>query len=335
VLPEFDVQFWRLPTHSYDLLNTEYAAVSWAWEPLWAEDPDESFAIVEHLLAVDVGLHRTLGPLVVSADAPIRAVWHGEVGIANPRLSVGTRGTSGLVASFVVPYDTLSSPISEPSYAVSGSIFTRLGFAPRLVLDVEAGADYRAASDFGSGAHASGNLKVGRYGLGVSAFYTLGKQSVAVCEARSFAHWDVSRIRIQPEVGVGLTDTPGTVRMRGVVTFSRLPAPPPAPEVQPLPQPEPALPAPEPVQVAVTPTEPPPPPPPPEPVMETWATIEVHPPCGVDVAAWTAPRALAARTMLSKQGVEEAHVQEELRACAPKPFIQVRLEKREAKPPVP
>lgn len=333
MLPDFDVQFWRLPAHS-DLLNTESVAAGWAWEPLWAEDPDESFPVVQHLLSLDLGARRTFGPLVLTADVPLRAVWSGEVGIANPRLSVATRGTSGLTASFIVPYDTLSSPISEPGLAVSTSIFTRLEFADAVTMDVEAGADYRKASDYGSGAHARGDLHVGRYGLGIVAFYTLGKQSALISESRLYAHWEKNWLHVQPELGVGLTDTPGTVRLRGVVTFSRLPPTPAAPSAPIEVAVTPAAPAPAPVpapepQPAPAP-EPEPPAPPAPPVMETWAVIEVHPPCGVDTSAWSAPRAAAARTMLLGKGLEDSHIETSIKDCEVKPFMQVKLDSRPA-----
>ena len=129
---------------------------------------------------------------------------------------------------------------------------------------------------------------------------------------------------------IGITDTPGTVRLRGVVTFSRLPPTPAAPAApvevavtppapDPAPEPEPA-PAPEPEAPA----------PPAPPVMETWAVIEVHPPCGVDTSAWSAPRAAAARTMLLGKGLEDSHIETSIKDCEVKPFMQVKLDSRPA-----
>lgn len=328
MLPDFDVQTWRLPTHSWDLPQSVQVAPGWAWEPLWAEDTDESFPIIEHLGSLDIGVYRRFGPIFLSADVPLRAVWDGEVGVANPRLSLSSAGSSGLAASILFPYDTLSTPISNPGWTVSGGIFTRLVFTDSVLLDVAGGADFRTESAYGSGVHASTELTVARYSAGARAAYLIGKESGAIVEALASGTWESSRLRFRPEVGVGLTDTPGTPKLRGVLTISTLPKPPPKTVDVPAPEPVPA-PAPEPekpVEPEVAPLPAPPPPPPPERV--DWAVIEVHPPCGVDPAAWTAPRAAAARSMLVRQGVDDAHVEESVLECAAKPFIQVRLEKR-------
>lgn len=321
MLPDFDVQTWRLPTHSWNLPQSVEVAPGWAWEPLWAKDPDENFPIIEHLGTLDIGAYRRFGPIVLSADVPLRAVWDGEVGIANPRLSVASSGASGMSASFLLPYDTLSTPISNPGWTFSGSIFTRLEFAPSIWADVSGGADYRSESAYGPGVHGQAELALHRYTAGVRSLYLIGEQGGAVAEALASVTVDTSRLRYRPEVGVGLTGTPGTPKLRAVLTISTLPKPvhavvEPVEVAQP-----PAPPAPEPI-----PEPPAPPAPPPEPVL--WATIEVHPPCDVDVQVWTKPRAAAARALLVNQGVADEHVEEEVRECSPKPFIQVRLDRR-------
>lgn len=332
MLPDFDVQTWRLPTHSWDLQQSVQLAPGWAWEPLWAEDPDESFPIIEHLGSLDLGAYRRFGPIFLSADVPLRAVWDGEVGIANPRLSLASAGSSGLAASVLFPYDTLSTPISNPGWSVSGTIFTRLAFSDTEWLDVSGGADFRTESAYGSGAHFSAELYVSRYSAGARGSYLIGKEGGAIVEALASGTWESSRLRFRPEVGVGLTSTPGTPKLRGVLTISTLPKPAPKPEVPPEPAAPPSPPAPEPVPVPEPEPQPQPQPeparPPPPRELVVWAVIEVHPPCGVDPAAWTAPRAAAARSMLVRQGVEEAHIEEDVLECVPKPFIQVRLDRR-------
>ena len=321
MLPDFDVQTWRLPTHSWDLNHSLLLASGWAWEPLWAEDPDESFPIIHHLGTLDFGAYRRLGPVYLSADVPLRAVWNGEVGIANPRVSVASAGASGMAASLLFPYDTLSTPVSNPGWTVSGSIFTRLDFSPTVKADVQGGLDYRTESAYGPGIHSDLALTAQNYSVGVRSLYLIGEEGGAIAEAVSSATWDRSRLRYRPEIGVGLTGTPGTPKLRVVLTISTLPKTVAAPVPPPAPVPEPPAPP-------LPPLPPPPPPPPPPTPTVLWAVIEVHPPCGVDPVAWTAPRAKAARTLLVQQGVEDAHVEEEVKECEAKPFIQVRLSKR-------
>jgi len=287
VLPDFDVTYWRAPS----CLNQELAEVrvGWEWEPLWAEDPDETLAVVPHLGTLDIGACKQIGLLLLGADVPMRGVWQGEVGVAQPRVSAGARlGSFSFAATGIAPWDTLETPLSNPSWGGAAD----LRFAPtlgRTWFEATLGAAYHNKSYWGTEAHGRAVFGFGRFGVGVQHQRSLTNDELRPADFFATGVRSGALLTSIVELGVGLNSSPGTPRLRASVSVRynkkqeappapvEPPAPPPQPEPAPTPPPPPA-PEPEPPAPEPPPTVTPPPVPAGPPVI-LRARLVVHPAC--------------------------------------------------------
>jgi hypothetical protein len=283
VLPDFDVAYWRAPS----CLNPELAEVraGWEWAPLWAEDADEDFPVVAHLGSLDVGGCKQFGPLLLGADVPLRVDWKSEVGLSQPRASAGVRfGSVAFAATATSPWDTLDSPLSDPSWSAAAD----LRYAPtfgRTWLEVTAGAGYRNESYWGTEAH--GRLVVGRgpFGLGVQHQRSLTTDDLYPLDFFATGVREWGRVASLFELGAGVNQSVGTPRLRASVAirYKKKPPEPPAPipvePPAPVPPPEPPGPPPPPPEPPPSPEPPPAPPAPAGPPVILVARLVVHPSC--------------------------------------------------------
>lgn len=326
MLPDFDVTYWRAPS----CLNQELAEVrvGWEWEPLWAEDPDETLAVVPHLLTLDVGGCKRFGPVLLGADVPLRGVWQGEVGLAQPRLSAGARfGPVSFAATGIAPWDTLETPLSDPSWGGSADI----RFAPtfgRAWLEATVGAAYRNKSYWGTEAHGRAVLGFGSFGLGVQHQRSLTNDSLRPADFFVTGVRNGARVTSILELGVGLNSSPGTPRLRAAVSvrYRKKPSPPPPPVEPPAPPPAPEPPPPPPPAPEPPPPEPSAPPPAPAgPPVILMARLVVHPSCTPLPDETAKVEALVERTKVRVQSLqlEEITFEREDAACSVKRAVDV------------
>ena len=311
MLPDFDVTYWRAPS----CLNQQLAEVrvGWEWEPLWAEDPDETLAVVPHLGTLDIGACKQFGILLLGADIPMRGVWQGEVGLAQPRLSAGARlGSFSFAATGIAPWDTLETPLSNPSWGGAAD----LRFAPtfgRTWGEATLGAGYHNKSYWGTEAHARAVLGFGPFGVGVQHQRSLTNDELRPADFFATGVRSGERVTSSVELGIGLNSSPGTPRLRAAVSVRYnkkqhvLPAPvePPAPPPPPEPLPQPTPPAPEPPAPEPPPPEPPTPPPAPAgPPVILIARLLVHPSCTPQPDEAARVEALVDRTKVRVQALQ-------------------------------
>lgn len=349
MLPDIDLNTWRLPSHvegSSPQIPTVQVALGWEWKPLWVSLDGQHYPIVDHLMHAQLGLARTFGPVYLQAQLPTSGVWNGEVGLAAPRALVGVHSKRfdwNVGAS--APLDTLDSPLSEPYWTAFTSAGVRQPVLGPVSVFAVAGGTYRPANDFGHELHARAGLHVGAVSAAASVRQGTGFFSSPRAEGWIYARIPFGPgIIVQPLVGVGLTQSPGTPAVRAGLLITRTPLP----VVKEVPKlvveaPPPPAAAP-PTTPPSGPVEPPPPPPPPPlaapvekaPPMEMWAVVEVHPPCGrADAKMWSESRLEPLKVVLEQQGIRREHVEVVVGDCSAKPNIRVKPEKRQAKTSAP
>lgn len=284
MLPDFDVTYWRSPA----CLSQELAEVrlGWEWSPLRAEDPDETFELVPHLVTLDLGGCKTYGHLLLGAQVPMRGVWQGEVGFGQPRLSAGARfGQLAVIGTGIAPWDTLETPLSDPSWGGSAD----LRFAPtfgRTWSEATLGASYHNKSYWGTEVHGTAVFGFGPFGLGVHHRRSLTNDELRPADLFATVVRSGERVTAAAELGVGLNSSPGTPRLRASVSvrYNEKRPPPPVQVAPPAPAPPPAAPLPPepPAPAAPEPLAPQPlapPPPPAGPPVILIARLVVHPSC--------------------------------------------------------
>jgi hypothetical protein len=264
--PETDVQTYRLPLGETWIYQHEQppAGVSsrfglgWARDPFYAQVDGVDQPVVHDLFNLDAALTARWASWAATADASVRAVWEGPVGLSSPRLGVAWTSPHWTVVShWTLPVSTFDALLAAPT-----SVFDATASVGTSRVRASLGGTYRTPlNDLWQP-----TLRASA-GVGLTEHWTV--------ETR-FEGWPLrSEVGTQYRVmagawstalssSVGLTDTPGTPRFRVNLTgsWAKRPLPVAPLETPVLPELPPPPTAPAPLANA-EPVEPPPVEPPP------------------------------------------------------------------------
>ena len=216
------------------------AVGGYAWAPLVYRSTAGDEFVVEHLSHTDFRYQKRFGKpslgLVLGGDAPLEYIHGSTPYLASPRLSVGLSSKTNLIGTSVRV--GVLPPMGDSSLGIDSD--ATLGvFRPKW--GVAASAGLNLLSDT-----LTPNLKAGVYlGNERSRFTAEWARSLGdytPSEVLVGGQFRRGRLVVQPAVGVGINNQPGTPRLRGLLSFSVQPPPrpkyvepvavmPPAPQV--------------------------------------------------------------------------------------------------------
>ena len=205
---------------------TSYRSVAgYAWAPLVYRSSQGDEFVVEHLAHKEFRYQKRFGRpslgFVVGGDAPLEYVHGSTPTLVSPRLSIGLSSQTNLVGTSlrvgVLP------PMDE-SWGIDGDATVGL-FRPKWGIAASAGGVVLPDN-------LTPRVKAGAYLGNERSRFTaewvrsLGEYSPS--EVVVGGRFRRGRLTVQPAVGVGISNQPGTPRLRGLLSFSV--HPPPRPE---------------------------------------------------------------------------------------------------------
>ncbi|MEC8306835.1 MAG: hypothetical protein VXZ72_03160 [Chlamydiota bacterium] len=232
--------FSTIDTPMDDSESSFRAVGGYAWAPLVYRSTAGDEFVVEHLSHTDFRYQKRFGKpslgLVLGGDAPLEYIHGSTPYLASPRLSVGLSSKTNLIGTSVRV--GVLPPMGDSSLGIDSN--ATLGvFRPKW--GVAASAGLNLLSDT-----LTPNLKAGVYlGNERSRFTAEWARSLGdytPSEVLVGGQFRRGRLVVQPAVGVGINNQPGTPRLRGLLSFSVQPPPrpkyvepvaviPPAPQV--------------------------------------------------------------------------------------------------------
>jgi hypothetical protein len=279
---------------------------------LTARDRDETWNVVPLNIELNPTLSLRKQAVSIVLDAPLRATWNDQIGVADPRAGLllhgGTWGT--LRVGGIAPIGTVSWPLTWNDWRVDTAVSLQNRTVGMLV-GVQAGKNSTIIR--GVVGARIGELRVEStlariWGDTLDMF----TGEVTASTVLTKKEW-----RISPFVGGGFTPTPGTPAVRAGVSVRRVPkkavpVPAPLPPPPPLPTPEPPVP---PVTA--------PPPEPPKLKGVTLMVVHLTPPCQ-DTDSWILLNKERVLAHVARGGVFPEAVSFQLNECG-LPLIQAEV----------
>ena len=326
VPPALDVQLyrpsageeWRWIDAAPETGIVAGATISAATGLLSAADRDETWNVVPLNFELSPAISFRNRSVSIVVDAPLRATWEDQVGIADPRAALlfhgGTWGTLRL--GTVAPIGTLDWPLTWEDWRVDGALSLQNRTVGTTVAFQQGVSSTVVRGTIGA---RLGILRVettlARLWWDETSFFS-GEVTASTNITKGTWH-------ISPLMSVGFTPTPGTPAVRAGVSIRKTPkiVTPPALSVLP-PEPPPAapvLPEPEP-EPAPPPVEPPPPP-----KLRGVTLMAVHltPPCQ-NTDEWLVASKSKVLAHVAKGGVAPEAVTFDIKECGT-PLIQAEV----------
>lgn len=330
VPPALDVQLYRPPAgEEWRWIDAQPTAgvvagttVSAASGLLTAADRDETWNVVPLNFELNPTVSVRNRAVSIVVDAPLRATWNDQVGIADPRAALlfhgGTWGTLRL--GTIAPVGTLDWPLTWDDWRVDTALSLQNDTVGAAVSFQQGSSSTVVRGVVGA---RLGQLRVETtlarlWWGGVDLFS--GEVTASTNIVKDAWH-------ISPLMSVGFTPTPGTPAIRAGVSIRRTPRPPrpiTPPVVAPAPAPPPPAVLPEPVPAPIP--EPPPavvPPTPPKLRGVTLMTVHLTPPCQ-NTDEWLAANKTKVLAHVAKGGVLPEAVTFEIKECGT-PLIQAEV----------
>lgn len=230
-VPAVDAQTWRLPVGSGVLVDDAprsdvRVALGWTHDPIHATWQGETYPVVDDLLQADVSATWASRGWLVGADASLRAVWEGQVGVGDTRAFAGVYGSSWVARlGVVLPTATMDAPLASGGTSVQ-AMGAKYALWGRLRASASLGATFRLDQQLGHDATVGGSVGYGP--LDVSVLQRVPLQD-DMWSGHVFASYRVvvGRRRIVVGSGTGTTTSVGSPVASQVVVASlvRDPAP--------------------------------------------------------------------------------------------------------------
>jgi hypothetical protein len=161
-----DAQTWRLPVGSGVLVDDAprsdvRVALGWTHDPIHATWQGEAYPVVDDLLHADVGATWASHGWMIGADASLRAVWEGQVGVGDSRAFAGLYGESWVMRlGVVLPTATMDAPLASGGTSVQ-AMGSKSALWGRLRASATLGATFRLDQQLGHDATVGGSIGYG------------------------------------------------------------------------------------------------------------------------------------------------------------------------------
>jgi len=195
----------------------------YAWAPLVyrSETGDEAF--VDHLAHTDFRFQKRFGPskagFVVGGDAPLQYIPGNAPSIISPRLSAGFTASSSVVGTSLRAGALLPAIPGDP-WGVDGDATVGV-FRPKWGVAGSVGALYKGAPQF----RAKAGMYLGPQKARFSAEWVQVIGEFKPSEVILGGRFEKGPVVVQPAIGIGINNQPGTPKLRGLVSFSLRPQP--------------------------------------------------------------------------------------------------------------